>query len=245
VKKASKSRNRGQVALLGFHDGNAGQVSEWFEASTGLEIACYVHEAEEWAEVDVEEENRRRVSQRVEYPQRGRFRGRPLVVSLQWMEELRQAGIRKVVPVTPDNRTRLRQVRLCRDNGFELVSAIHPSVIVLDQATIEPGVWINAGAMIGYKAELASGVIVNTGAQIDHHNVLRGGCQVDPGVVTAGSVTLEECSHVHTGAVIINRRRIGADAIIGAGAVVLEDIPPGCTAVGVPARVIRRPSGSP
>lgn len=33
---------------------------------------------------------------------------------------------------------------------------------------------------------------------------------------------------------------LGDRAIIGAGAVVLQDVPPGCVAIGNPARVIRR-----
>jgi sugar O-acyltransferase (sialic acid O-acetyltransferase NeuD family) len=234
-------RKRDSVAILGFHDGSAGQIAEWFERVSGCSIACYVHEAPAMEPIDVAAENRKRVSQRLEYPIEGQFKGRPFIVCVDWVKELKRRGIRKVLPLTPENRLRLRQVRRCRDMGLELVSAIHPTAVLLEQVIVEPGVWINAKALIGYKSELAAGCIVNTGAQIDHHNVLRPGCQVDPAVVTAGNVTLGECSHVHTGAVIINRKTIGSDAIVGAGAVVIEDIPPGCTAVGVPARVIRRP----
>lgn len=206
------------VAVLGFHDGSAGQVETWFEDVTGYHIACFVHEAAEPLEVDVQAENRKRVSQRTEFPTRDTFKGRPFIVSMDWIEEIEKIGIRKVLPLTPNNREQLRQIKICRANGIELVSAIHPTVTILPEARIEPGVWINANSLIGYKAEIESGVIINTGVQIDHHNVLECCCQVDPGVVTAGNVTLRECSQVCTGAMIINPR---------------------CTAVGVPARVIK------
>ncbi len=227
------------VAVLDYHDGAAGQIETWFESATGYRIACFVHEAAEMPVVDVEAEQQKRVSQRTEFPQGGRFKGRPLIVSLDWATELERLGIRKVLPLTPDNRTRLRQIATSRERGIELVSAIHASVMVLPGATIAPGVWINAGSVIGYKAEIASGVLINTRVQIDHHNVLEECCQVDPGVVTAGNATLRTCVHVHTGAVIVNRVEIGADAVIGAGAVVLHNVPPRSVAVGVPARVIR------
>ena len=228
------------VAVLGFHDGSAGQISTWFEAATGLHIACFVNAAAEPLMIDVELENRKRVSQRTEFPRLDSFKGRPLITSLKWLDKLQQWGITKVLPLTPNNRERLQQVEAALQAGLALVSAIHPTVTILSGATIAPGVWINAGSIIGYKSEIESGVLINTGVQIDHHNVLRRCCQVDPGVVTAGNVTLYECAHVHTGATIINRVEIGEDAIIGAGAVVIDNIPPKKTAVGVPAKVVKR-----
>jgi serine O-acetyltransferase len=231
--------NPNSVAIFDFHDGNAGQVETWFESVSGYHIACFVHEADKVLEIDVNTENKRRVSQRTEFPKHGTFKGRPLIVAINWHERLIKLGIRKILLLTPDNKTRFNQVETCREYGFELVSAIHPTVTILPEAKIEPGVWINAGCIIGYKAEIESGVLINTGVQIDHHNVLKKCCQVDPGVVTAGNVTLWERCHVHTGSVIINRIEIGTDTIIGAGAVVTKNIPPRCTAVGVPARVIK------
>ena len=227
------------VAVLGFHEGNAGQTEDWFEEVTGYHIACFVHEAAEPLDIDAEAENKKRVSQRMEYPTRNSFKGRPFVVALDWIEQLKDLGIRRVLPLTSWNEVRFKQIEACLEHGFELVSAIHPSVTVLAGATIEPGVWINAGSIIGYKAEIEAGVFINTGAQIDHHNVLKRCCSLDPGVVAAGHVTIGERSYVHTGVTIINKVEIGEDAIIGAGATVIADIPPRCTAVGVPAKVIK------
>jgi len=228
------------VAVLGFHDGAAGQVETWFEAVSGLRIACFLLEDPGPFQLNPQQENQRRVCQRTEFPQAGQFKGRPFLVTMDWVAELKRRGITKVLPLTPGNRERLRQIQTCLEHGLELVSAVHPSVSIMDGAILHPGVWINVGAFIGYKAELEPGVIVNTRTQIDHHNVLKPCCQLDPGVVLAGNVTLLECCHLHTGAVVINRLQIGADAIIGAGAVVIRDVPPGCTAVGVPARIIKR-----
>jgi serine acetyltransferase len=43
-----------------------------------------------------------------------------------------------------------------------------------------------------------------------------------------------------TGAKIINRCTVGDNVVIGAGAVVITDIPDNVTAVGVPAKVVKR-----
>lgn len=225
------------VAVLGFHDGSAGQVESWFEQATRFQIDCFVHESSELLRVDAAAENAKRATKRMDYPS-DTFKGRPLIVSTEWVRILKERGVKRVLPLSPDNKTRLRQIKACREAELELVSAIHPSVLILSGATIEPGCWINAGSIIGYQAEVRAGVLLNTGVSIDHHNVLEECCQVDPGVTTAGNVTLRECSHVHTGATIINRIEIGAGARVGAGSVVIRNVPPGETVVGVPARPI-------
>ena len=229
------------VAVLGFHDGNAGQVEAWFEQVTGLHIACFVHPAAEPPRVDVVAENQRRISQRTHFPTQTSFKGRPLLTGLDWAEQLLALGIQKILPMLSANRARFECLQVARTAGLELVSAVHPTALILNGAEIQPGVWINAGAIIGYQAEIAAGAMINTGAQLDHHAVLESCCQVDPGVVAAGHVTLRQCCHVHTGTTLINRIEIGADAIVGAGAVVIKSVPPGCTAVGVPARIIKEP----
>jgi len=234
----SKSKDN-SVAILSFFDGDAGQIETWFEESTGYRIDCFVLESQAPFTVDAAKENSRRVSQRVVYPANGLYKGRPFIVAMDWMEQLKDRGVRKVLPITPDSRTRFRQINQLLANGFELVSAIHPSVMVLADAIINPGVWINAGALVGYRTELEPGVIINTKAQLDHHNVLKRCSTVDPGVVTAGFVTLWECSRIHTNATLINRIEVGADAIVGAGAVVIQNVPPACTVVGVPAKVVK------
>ena len=228
------------VAILGFHDGASGQVETWFEKVTGYEIVCFVYEAPIANQVDIEEENKKKISQRTEYPQNNMFKGRPFIVSLTWWETLLELGIENVLPLTPDNNIRYKQIQKCREVGLKLVSAIHPTVTILADAEIADGVWINAKSIIGYKAQIESGVIINIGCQIDHHNILKSCCQLAPGVIMAGHVTLWECCDVFTGAIIINRKQIGRGAIVGAGAVVVSDIPPYSTAVGVPARVIKQ-----
>jgi serine O-acetyltransferase len=228
------------VAIVGYHDGSVGQIAEWYERTTGNKIACFVIESEKFEELNVEEENKKRICKLTDFPQNGRFKNRPIVFSSDWVAKLLDMNIYKVLCLDSDNKRRKQQIDLVRDSDLKLVSAIHPTVTILDKARISDGVWINAGSIIGYKAEIEAGVIINTGVQIDHHNVLQECCQVDPGVVTAGNVVLGYRCHIHTGAVLINKVRIGEDTIVGAGAVVLKDLPSLCTAVGIPAKIIKQ-----
>ena len=229
-----------KVALVGHHDGSAGQIDTWFELATGFEIVCFVIDHDSYSELDVEAQLRDRVCKTTEFPRNGLFRGRPLVVAVDWISAVRRMGVEKVICLDSDNLRRLAQVELVRGSELELVSAIHPSAQIHSDAKVAAGVWINAGSIVGYKAELEAGVILNTGVSVDHHNILESCCQLDPGVVSAGNVVFRRCSHVHTGATIINRVEIGVNAIVGAGAVVLKNVAPNCTVVGNPARMIKQ-----
>jgi len=226
------------VAVIGFHEGLAGQVETWFEKCTGYHIACFIHEADSLC-VNIEEENKKRVSQRTDFPINNTFKGRPLIISLNWIEELKKLGIKKVLPLNPYNDERYKQIKKCIENNIELVSAIHPSSLIMDTAILGKGICINCNCFIGYKSEIYDGVIINTGSQIDHHNVLKTCSQTDPATIMGGYVTLEERVHVHMGAIIINRVTIGEGSIIGIGSLILKNIPKDVIAYGHPAKVIK------
>jgi len=51
--------------------------------------------------------------------------------------------------------------------------------------------------------------------------------------------TIEDRVDIGCGAVLLGRITVGHDSVIGANAVVLQDIPPNAVAVGVPARVVK------
>jgi acetyltransferase EpsM len=53
-----------------------------------------------------------------------------------------------------------------------------------------------------------------------------------------------EGAFVGLGANVLPCLAIGAHAVVGAGALVREDVPGGATVVGVPARVLKRAPGS-
>jgi serine O-acetyltransferase len=64
--------------------------------------------------------------------------------------------------------------------------------------------------------------------------------------VTIGFSSVDDCPtlgnnvSIKAGAIVIGDIVIGDGAVVGAGAVVVKDVPPGCTVVGVSARIVRR-----
>jgi 2,3,4,5-tetrahydropyridine-2-carboxylate N-succinyltransferase/tetrahydrodipicolinate N-acetyltransferase len=72
-------------------------------------------------------------------------------------------------------------------------------------------------------------------------------CHIGAGTVLAGvvepasatPVVIEDNVMIGANAVVIEGVRVGHDSVIGAGAVVIRDVPPNSVAVGNPARVIK------
>lgn len=103
---------------------------------------------------------------------------------------------------------------------------------------IHPGAKIGKGLFIDHGAGVVIGETTEIGDYCTlYQNVTLGGTGKDVGKrhPTLGNNVL-----VGAGARVLGPFRIGDNSKIAANAVVLEEVPPDCTAVGVPARVVRR-----
>ena len=82
-------------------------------------------------------------------------------------------------------------------------------------------------------------VYITRGAKILCHTAYTPLTQEITGVdCTVGDVVIEDGAYVGVNAIVLPSTRIGRCAIVGAGAVVTQDVPDYAIAVGVPARVV-------
>lgn len=110
---------------------------------------------------------------------------------------------------------------------------------IITQSDIGLEVRLGSGLMLPHP----NGVVIHEHAQIGDDCMIMQ--QVTVGMIGEGQVpTIGNRVYVGAGAKIIGKLVIGDGARIGANAVVMTDVPPNCTAVGVPARIIER-SGAP
>lgn len=86
--------------------------------------------------------------------------------------------------------------------------------------------------------QLGKHVIVNLDCTIGHDAIIGDYSTILPSTIISGFVRIKECVSIGTGAAIIQGITIGENTVIGAGAVVVKDLPDNCTAVGVPAKPI-------
>jgi len=131
-----------------------------------------------------------------------------------------------------------RAVMQAEEIGCSFATLIHPTVQMDTQTvSIGAGSTVCAGSILTVDVFIGKHVIVNLDCTVGHNSVIEDYVTISPGCHLSGYTTIRHSAYLGTGAVTIERREIGANAIIGAGAVVVRDIPPNVTAVGVPARV--------
>ncbi len=115
---------------------------------------------------------------------------------------------------------------------------IHPGVSIGNEVEIGIGTIITTGCTITENIIIGNHVILNLHCTVGHDAVISDYCSFMPSVNISGETFFDELVYVGTGATIINQKRIGRESIIGAGAVIVKDVPDGVTVVGNPGRVI-------
>lgn len=119
-------------------------------------------------------------------------------------------------------------------------TVVHPSAVVGPEVEIGPGTCLAPGSIVTTRSRIGAHCILNVNASVSHDCVVGDFCNINPGAVICGNVRLDDGCYIGAGAVVIDHVTIGANTVVGAGAVVTEDLPAAVTAVGVPAKVIRR-----
>lgn len=116
---------------------------------------------------------------------------------------------------------------------------IDPTAEISDYVTIGEGSIICAHTIITVNIEIGTHVIINLDCTIGHDAVLKDFVTLYPSVNVSGTTIIGRGAELGTGMKIIQGKVVGDYSIIGAGAVVVKDVPEKCTAVGTPARPIK------
>lgn len=123
--------------------------------------------------------------------------------------------------------------------GCAFPTIVHPNAWIGEQVTLGAGTIICAGCCLTTDIVIGRHCHLNLTSTVGHDTRLGDFCTISPGVNISGNVCLEEGVEIGTGAALLPKVTVGASSVVGAGAVVLKDIPANATAIGIPARVIR------
>jgi sugar O-acyltransferase (sialic acid O-acetyltransferase NeuD family) len=122
---------------------------------------------------------------------------------------------------------------------FNFVNAIHPSVVIGDNVQLGKGVVMMAGCIINPKSKIGDFTFFATGAQVDHDCDIKNYSSISAGSITGGYVTLGEFSAITLGVTVVDRLKIGKNTVVGAGSLVIKDIPDNVLVYGNPCKVIK------
>ncbi len=132
----------------------------------------------------------------------------------------------------------------CKGQGFERNEAgefeVFPQlgrVVLEDEVEIGANATIVRGALT--ETRIGAGTKVGHLASIGHNVVVGRHVFISACVQLSGQVSVGDFAWLSPGCSVLNRVRIGRNATVGFGAVVVKDVPEGQTFVGVPARRIK------
>jgi UDP-N-acetylbacillosamine N-acetyltransferase len=168
-----------------------------------------------------------------------RVLGLPVFGDGQWLQEQVRVTIVGVVLGVGDNIVRRKLAEKCIAWGAELISLAHPTAAISRSARLGRGTVVMAQAAINADAKIGNGAIVNTAAVVEHDVEIGDFAHVSPNSVMGGASSLGDLSQLCIGAIAVPCVSIGANTVVGAGSVVVRNIPDGVVAFGVPARVHR------
>jgi UDP-perosamine 4-acetyltransferase len=161
--------------------------------------------------------------------------GVPVLQGDDHLLRLRNAGYSLVFPAIGSNTVRERAAAHAIEVGYELVNAISPYAILSPSLVLGRGIAIMSGVVINADCKIDDLAIINTGATVDHDCHIGFCAHVAPQCALAGNVKIGQRTFLGIGTKVIPDKIIGNSSIVGAGGVVISDIPSSTTALGHPA----------
>ncbi len=124
--------------------------------------------------------------------------------------------------------------------GVETINIIDKTAIISPTAQIGTGNFIGKYAVINADVTIGDNNVINTKALVEHECIVGSHTHLSTNSTINGNVVVEDEVFFGSCAVCNGQLKIGHGAIIGSGSVIIRDVEPHVTVVGVPSRVIKR-----
>ncbi len=178
----------------------------------------------------------------------GRFHGSKILGDFRDLGAFLRAHTKETfhyITATGDNKRRrefVQKIECLRAKNLRPWTLRHPWAHLSQEVQIEEGTCLAPGVIVTSRVQIGRHCILNVNASVSHDCIVGDFVNINPGATICGNVRIGKGCYIGAGATVIEKVSIGNWTVIGAGAVVVDDIPSHVTAVGVPARVIKRHS---
>ncbi|VWB45755.1 acetyltransferase [Burkholderia lata] len=152
--------------------------------------------------------------------------GVPVLCGDHHLSRLLDAGHSKLFPGIGSNAVRGRAAEQALKLGYELVNAVSPMASISPSSIIGKGVAIMGGVIVNAESRIEDLAIINTGATVDHDCHVGFSAHVAPQCALAGNVKVGDFAFLGIGTKVIPEIVIGENALVGAGSIIIRDVPP-------------------
>ena len=169
-------------------------------------------------------------------------RGIPVLGPISKLDTLMETnGIEAVYCPLGNNKLRVKFLEYSRQLGYKTPNFIHSSVLIAPNVIIgSNSVYILQSTQIMPYVTIEDDVMISCGANIIHHSYLSKGTFISNGVNFGAHITAKKYVYIGMGSTIMTGvNMLGEDCLIGAGAVVIHDVPDRAVMAGVPAKVLK------
>ena len=169
------------------------------------------------------------------FTERRVYDGVSVLGGIEKIDEFPPSKSLKVMVACANNKQKQELVNVLNSRGYEFHTAVHPSAIIAGTAGLGSGSIINPGCIVQPFAKIGNHVMIHCGSIIEHDNVIEDFVNIGPRSTLAGWVTVKQRSTLFTGSVVIPNVTVNEDAIVGASALVRNDVAANTTVIGIPA----------
>lgn len=176
-------------------------------------------------------------------PEAANVNGHPILSYGSFLE--RKASERYAVLAIANSKVREQLASRCANDGVRPWTVAASNVVTMDDVNLGAGAILSPFVTLTSNIHIGQHFHANLYSYVEHDCVIGDYVTFAPGVKCNGNVVIEDHAYIGAGAVIRQGRPgrplvIGCGAVIGMGAVVTKDVPPGVTVAGNPAKPLVR-----